>query len=123
VVSAWLGERSARESRRSAKRLHARDGPGSGKHGGHRPARRSGSAVLRRDQSRNKELLADLKDLAQTLLRRDKKSYDGLRFSGEIALIEKDLPRAIGSFEDANLAKPYQKDLVRALVQSLETAG
>lgn len=43
------------------------------------------------DQSRNKERLADLKELAQTLLRRDKKSYDGLRFSGEIALIEKDL--------------------------------
>ncbi|HYK16800.1 MAG TPA: hypothetical protein VEV37_02210 [Bryobacteraceae bacterium] len=43
------------------------------------------------DQSRNKELLADLKELAQTLLRRDKKAYDGLRFSGEIALIEKDL--------------------------------
>jgi tetratricopeptide (TPR) repeat protein len=43
------------------------------------------------DRSRNKELLADLKELAQTLLRGDKKAYDGLRFSGEIALIEKDL--------------------------------
>jgi len=31
--------------------------------------------------------------------------------------------RAIGSFENANLAKPYQKDLVLALVQSLEIAG
>jgi tetratricopeptide (TPR) repeat protein len=75
------------------------------------------------DQSRNKELLADLKDLAQTLLRRDKKSYDGLRLAGEIALIEKDLPRAIHNFEEANLVKPHQKDLVLALAQSLETAG
>ncbi len=72
------------------------------------------------DQHRNKELLADLKDLAGRLLRKDKKSYDGLRFSGEIALIEKDLATAIRKFEDANRVKPYQRELVLALAQALE---
>jgi tetratricopeptide (TPR) repeat protein len=72
------------------------------------------------DQQRNKELLADLKDLAARLLKKDKKSYDGLRFSGEIALIEKDLATAIQKFEEANRAKPYQRELVLALAQALE---
>ena len=75
------------------------------------------------DQRGNKALLADVKDLAQRLLRRDQKSYHALRFLGEIALIEKKLPAAIEKFEQANQVKPYQKELVLALAQSLETAG
>src|SRR5271165_1324629 len=75
------------------------------------------------DQRGNKELLGDLKGLAQRLLRRDKRSYDGLRFLGGIALIEKDLRAAIERFEEANRARPYQRELVLALAQSLETAG
>src|SRR5579871_3524775 len=35
------------------------------------------------DQKGNRQLLTDLKDLARRLLKRDKESYDGLRFSGE----------------------------------------
>ena len=72
------------------------------------------------DQKGNKELLADLKDLAQRLLKKDKKSYDGLRFSGEVALIQKDLKRAIQNFEDADQVKPYQRELVLALAQALQ---
>ena len=72
------------------------------------------------DQKTNKALLLDLKDLTRRLLKRDKKSYDGLRFSGEIALIERDLEGAIRSFEEANAAKPYQREVVLALAQALE---
>jgi len=75
------------------------------------------------DQRGNKELLTDLHDLAQRLLRLDQRSYDGLRFSGEIALIQKDLRAAIQSFEEANRVRPYQRELVLALAQSLETEG
>ena len=71
------------------------------------------------DQKGNKALLADLKDLTQRLLRRDKKSYDGLRLAGEIALIEKDLATAIQRFEEANQSRPYQRQLVLALAQAL----
>ena len=72
------------------------------------------------DQNGNKELLADLKDLARRLLKKDKDSYDGLRFSGEVALIEKDLHTAIQKFQDANRARPYQRELVLALAQALQ---
>lgn len=75
------------------------------------------------DQKGNKELLADLKDLARRLLQKDKQSYDGLRFSGEIALIGKDLKTAIQRFEEANQARPYQRELVLALAQALQADG
>ncbi len=75
------------------------------------------------DQKGNRQLLTDLKDLARRLLKRDKESYDGLRFSGEIALIEKDLETAIRKFQEANRAKPYQRELVLALVQALQADG
>ena len=72
------------------------------------------------DQNGYKELLADLKDLARRLLKKDKNSYDGLRFSGEVALIEKDLHTAIQKFQEANRARPYQRELVLALAQALQ---
>ncbi|HLG99029.1 MAG TPA: tetratricopeptide repeat protein [Bryobacteraceae bacterium] len=71
------------------------------------------------DQKANKAVLADVRDLAQRLLKKDKQSYDGLRLAGEIALIEKDLARAIQRFEAANQVRPYQRDLVLALAQAL----
>ena len=75
------------------------------------------------DQKGNKELLADLKDLARRLLKKDKQSYDGLRFSGELALISKDLKTAIQRFEEANQARPHQRELVLALAQALQSDG
>ncbi len=71
------------------------------------------------DSRGNKSLLTDLKDLTQTLLKKDPKSFDGLRFSGYIALMEKDIKTAIQKFEAANQVKPDQPDLVFSLVQIL----
>jgi tetratricopeptide (TPR) repeat protein len=71
------------------------------------------------DQRANKSLLTDLKELAQQLLKRDPRSFDGLRFSGYIALFEKDVKTAIQKYEAANQVKPDQPDLVIALVQTL----
>ncbi len=42
------------------------------------------------DPQGNRALLADLKDLAQQLFKKDPKSFDGLRFSGYVALMQKD---------------------------------
>ena len=64
-------------------------------------------------------LLADLKDLAQQLFKKDPKSFDGLRFSGYIALMQKDRKGAIQKFEQANEVKPDQPDLVLSLVETL----
>jgi len=71
------------------------------------------------DSRANKSLLADVKDLAKQLFKKDPKSFDGLRFSGYIALMEKDLKTAIQKYEAANQVKPDQPEMVLALVQAL----
>jgi tetratricopeptide (TPR) repeat protein len=71
------------------------------------------------DPQGNRALLTDLKDLAQQLFKKDPKSFDGLRFSGYIALMQKDRKTAIQKFEEANRVKPDQPDLVLSLVQTL----
>jgi tetratricopeptide (TPR) repeat protein len=71
------------------------------------------------DPQGNRALLADLKDLAQQLFKKDPKSFDGLRFSGYIALMQKDRKTAIQKFEEANQVKPDQPDLMLSLVQAL----
>jgi tetratricopeptide (TPR) repeat protein len=71
------------------------------------------------DSRGNKALLTDLKELTQTLLKKDPKSFDGLRFSGYIALMEKDMKTAIQKYEAANQVKPHQPEMVLSLVQAL----
>ena len=66
--------------------------------------------------------LADLKEISERLLKRDPRSFHGLRFSGSIALASHDLPAAIGAFEAANQVLPDQPELVLALVQALFAA-
>jgi tetratricopeptide (TPR) repeat protein len=75
------------------------------------------------DPQGNRALLADLKDLAQQLFKKDPKSFDGLRFSGYVALMQKDRKTAIQQFEAANQVKPNQPELVLSLVQTLFQDG
>ena len=67
----------------------------------------------------NRPLLGELKDLDQQLLKKDPKSYDGLRIAGYISLVQKDVKDAIQKFEEANKQKPDQPELVLSLVQTL----
>ena len=67
----------------------------------------------------NRPLLSDLKELDQQLLKKDPKSFDGLRIAGYIALLQKDVKTAIQKFEEANQVKPEQPELVLSLVQAL----
>ena len=71
------------------------------------------------DAQANKSLLGDLKEITQQLLKKDPKSFDGLRFSGYIELMNKNLKGAIDKFEAANQVKPYQPELILSLVQAL----
>jgi tetratricopeptide (TPR) repeat protein len=71
----------------------------------------------------NRPLLGELKDLDQQLLKKDPKSFDGLRIAGYIALVEKDVKGAIQKFEEANQVKPDQPELVLSLVQGLFADG
>jgi tetratricopeptide (TPR) repeat protein len=67
--------------------------------------------------------LADLKEITERMLKRDSRSFDGLRFSGNIALTLNDTAGAILKFQQANLVKPDQADLTLTLVQTLFAAG
>ena len=71
------------------------------------------------DPQANRALLADMKDLAQQLFKKDAKSFEGLRLSGYIALLEKDRKTAVQKFEQANQIKPDQPELVLSLTQTL----
>lgn len=67
----------------------------------------------------NRQVLPELKELDQQLLKKDPKSYDGLRIAGYLALVQKDVKGAIERFEAANQVKPDQPELVLSLVQAL----
>ena len=71
------------------------------------------------DPRGNKAGLTELKEIIDTLFKKDPKSYDALRLSGYVALTQKDLKEAIKNFEAADRVKPAQPDLVLSLVQTL----
>jgi len=74
------------------------------------------------DPSSGRPYLADLKDITARLLKRDSRSFDGLRFSGNIALARNDTEAAITAFQAANQVTPAQPDLVLTLVQTMFAA-
>jgi len=74
------------------------------------------------DPPGSRAFLADLKEITGRLLKKDARSFDGLRFAGNIALAENDTASAILKFQEANLVKPDQPDLTLRLVQALFAA-
>ncbi len=68
---------------------------------------------------KRKEELDEVRSIADTLLKKDPKSYDGLRLRAFIALADKNLPEAIREFEAARQIKPNQPELILALCQTL----
>src|SRR5437867_3692319 len=57
--------------------------------------------------------------ISQRLLQKDPASYDGLRFNGYLAMVDRHFSEAIESLNKANSVKPMQPDLIDALVQCL----
>lgn len=74
------------------------------------------------DPHAGRVFLADLKEIADRLLKIDPRSFDGLRFSGNIALAANDTATAILRFQQANQVRPGQPDLILTLVQTLFAA-
>jgi tetratricopeptide (TPR) repeat protein len=74
------------------------------------------------DPPGGRAFLADLKEITGRMLKKDSRSFDGLRFSGNIALAGNDTAAAILRFQEANLAKPDQPELTLTLVQTLFAA-
>jgi len=74
------------------------------------------------DPATGRPYLADLKEITGRLLKQDPRSFNGLRFSGNIALARNDTAAAIQAFEAANRVKPDRPDLVLTLVQTMFAA-
>ena len=71
------------------------------------------------NQKANASDLNEVKVIADGLLKKNPKSFDGLRLSAFLALTRGDLSVAAGQFEAANQVKPRQPGVVLALCQTL----
>ena len=80
-------------------------------------------AAYARSESKPKNLLKEIEDIAKRLLDRDPKSYDGLRLQGFLRLSNDDLKGAIESFETAEKVKPFQKELSTVVFQAYVQDG
>jgi len=71
------------------------------------------------DQKRFANLLPEIKDLSANILRRNPNDYHGVRLQAFLYLAGKDMPNAVETFQRANQLKPYSRDVVGWLAESL----
>ncbi len=72
------------------------------------------------DPKRPKRLLEEVEGLADELLKMDAKSFSGFRLKGYLALSRGQVEEALQAFQSAQSIKPFQRDVVIALVQLLD---
>jgi tetratricopeptide (TPR) repeat protein len=71
------------------------------------------------DRSNTDQYLKEAKELAEKLVQKDSKSYDGHRIKGQIALLQKDPAGAVAELQAAERIKPDGVDLSLAYFQAL----
>ena len=71
------------------------------------------------DKGNSQEYLKEAKELADKLLQKNAKSYDGHRIEGQIALLENDAAGAVAQLKAAAQIKPDETDLAMAYFQAL----
>jgi tetratricopeptide (TPR) repeat protein len=76
-------------------------------------------AIYASDRKRHKQFLTDLEDLGGKILKRNPKSFEGLRIKGYLAVSREDFPAAAAAFRDALAIKPDNGSTALAYVQSL----
>ena len=76
-------------------------------------------AIYLANPQKNKAQLKEFSELADTMLKRNPKSYDGLRLRGYQNLGEGKVKDAITAFSQANAIKPDQPGLVLVLAQAM----
>lgn len=72
------------------------------------------------DPQHSAELLKNVKDLAAKLVAKDPRSYDGHRLTGQVDLLQKDIPGALKELAEANDVNPLQPQTVLVYLQALE---
>lgn len=71
------------------------------------------------DQKKFKSLLPEVRELTGRILQRNPKDFHGIRLQAFLYLTDKDLPKALASFEEANRLRPYSREVVGWLAQVL----
>ncbi|BDC50317.1 lipoprotein [Bryobacterales bacterium F-183] len=71
------------------------------------------------DPKRAKQFAQEIRDVSDRLLKRDPKSFDGLRLAAFLDLAEGRAKEAIEKYQKANAAKPDQQEVTVPLAQAL----
>jgi tetratricopeptide (TPR) repeat protein len=75
------------------------------------------------DKKKFHTLLPEVKDLTAKILAKNPKDFYGLRLQAFLYLADRNLPKALATFEEANAIKPYSRDVVGWLAQALVANG
>ena len=71
------------------------------------------------DQKKFRSLLPEVRELTTKILQRNSKDFHGIRLQAFLYLTDKDLPKALAAFEEANRIQPYSREVVGWLAQVL----
>jgi tetratricopeptide (TPR) repeat protein len=71
------------------------------------------------DRSKYKQLLVDLQELEERLLKSDPRSFEGLRMKGYLAVANENWKEAVAAFQQANDVRPGQPHVQLALAQAM----
>jgi tetratricopeptide (TPR) repeat protein len=71
------------------------------------------------DQKKFRSLLPEVRELTAKILQRNPRDFHGVRLQAFLYLTDKDLPKALATFEEANRLQPYSREVVGWLAQVL----
>ncbi|MBK5290762.1 MAG: tetratricopeptide repeat protein [Acidobacteriia bacterium] len=80
-------------------------------------------AIYLSDRVKHKALLSDFQELADRILKRNPKSFVGLRMKGYIAAAAPNIKEALGHFQAAHDMQPADASVTLALAQALAADG
>jgi tetratricopeptide (TPR) repeat protein len=75
------------------------------------------------DQKKFRSLLPEVRDLTAKILQRNPRDFHGVRLQAFLYLTDKDLPKALATFEEANKLEPYSREVVGWLAQVLTASN
>lgn len=67
--------------------------------------------------------LNEARALIERILKKNPKSYEGLRLEADVAIARKDIKGAIAKLREANDVRPWQQDTIAALMKALGVTG
>lgn len=79
-------------------------------------------AIYSSDPNKYKSMLEDVRALSSKVAAHSPGSFESLRLQGLVALADKNIPKALDCFRQANQLKPHSRELVGWYAQTLLTA-